>query len=202
MGPFPAIAGRGGRFREALQYELSCQVQMVLDHGFQPVHLNGHHYVELLPAVAEIIPALLVRFGIKVVRIAAERSFLRTALLSGCPWHRWLLSCARQTHALRFSRRMRRLGVGHPDCFYGAVDAARTDMRRMRWFLSHSRDFRLAEIVLHPAVAPGGLPEAADGWRDPLADLRPTELDMLLSPELPDLLEERHLRLGRLAEAA
>ena len=38
-----------------------------------------------------------------------------------------------------------------------------------------------------------------EGWGDPLAELRWTDLETLISPELPRLLETHGLRLGRLA---
>jgi len=194
---------RGRRFRGPIESELERQVQMLVDHGFQPTHLNGHQYVEMMPAVAEILPRLLDRFQIKVVRVAVERSFVRSALLCRGRWRGWLLAGVKQAYAVRFRSRMRAIGARHPDGFCGLVDAGGTDFRRMRRFLSGRHDFHTLEIGLHPATAAVTAPETdADGWNDPLADLRSTELETLISPELPRLLEEHRLGLGRLADLA
>jgi hypothetical protein len=58
----------------------------------------------------------------------------------------------------------------------------------------------LIEIALHPgtAAADASAVQDADGWHDPLAARRPGELQMLVSPELPALLESSGWRLGRL----
>ena len=63
-----------------------------------------------------------------------------------------------------------------------------------------AEEHRLVEIALHPGEAAAGVsPEQeADGWRDPLAARRPGELQMLVSSELPALLESSGWRLGRL----
>ena len=89
-GCFPGVSalfGRlhrsGGRFREALANELSRQTQFMLDHGARPTHLNGHQYIELLPGVRELIPALMKKFGIRVVRTACEPSTWRLLLGRG-----------------------------------------------------------------------------------------------------------------------
>ena len=58
-------------------------MQVVCDHGLRPTHLNGHQYIEMLPATAEIMPELMERFGIQVVRVAWEPSLLRHTVLRG-----------------------------------------------------------------------------------------------------------------------
>jgi chitin disaccharide deacetylase len=193
----------GRRFRRPIENELDCQVQMLLDHGVEPSHLNGHQYVEMMPAVVEIVPRLLERFRIKVVRVAVERSLVRSALLGRGCWGGWLLAGVKQAYAVRFRSRMRAIGARHPDGFCGLVDAGGTDFRRMRSFLSCRHDFHTLEIGLHPATAAAEATDtAADGWNDPLAPWRPTDVETLISPELPRLLEEHCLGLGRLADLA
>jgi predicted glycoside hydrolase/deacetylase ChbG (UPF0249 family) len=210
-GRFPGIFALCRRLRRpgpkviaAVKAELCCQVEVLLDHGLRPTHLNGHQYVEMIPAVADIIPQLLEKFGIRVVRVAVERSLLRSTLRGRLAAPRWLLAQVKQWYARRFRGRMDRLGVAHPDWFFGTVHAGHIDMRVMRVFLGHSGGFRLVEIGLHPAeAAPPAVPaQAADGWHDPLAALRPRELRMLLSPELAEYLQSQRLRLGRLSDLA
>ncbi len=75
-GRFPGIFSLFARLRRsgdklAMQFERSRrrQIQFLCDHGLRPTHLNGHQYVEMLPATAELVPELMERFGIKAVRL-------------------------------------------------------------------------------------------------------------------------------------
>jgi chitin disaccharide deacetylase len=198
---FSRLRRFGERFCEGIRAELDQQVQMVCDHGLQPTHLNGHQYIEMIPAVAGLVGELLDRFGIKVVRVAREPSLVRSTVLRGCFW-KWPLACVKQAFAERFRTRMDALGIAHPDAFFGTAHAGGVDLRLLRRFLASAREERLVEVGLHPGeTSEGELPEdRADGWRDPLAGLRPDELRMLISAELPALLESAGWRLGRLAK--
>jgi len=202
-GVFPLFArlrSSSGRFRAAVQAELEQQVQFLCDHGLRPTHLNGHQYVEMIPQIAPMIPALRERFSIKTVRVAFEPSLFRSTALGGLRLWRWPMGRVKRFFAVRFRARMDALGIAHPDAFYGTVCAGGVDLRVMRLFLHGGRQFPLVEIGLHPAerAAEPVAEEWADGWSDPLARLRPNELRLLVSADLPALFEAEHLRLGRL----
>ena len=94
------------RFRAAIMDELSGQVQFMLDHGLRPTHLNGHQYIELLPAVSAIVPALLEKFGIGLVRVAAEPSLGSLIFGRGLGMKGTVLAAGQQLCAGRFRRRM------------------------------------------------------------------------------------------------
>jgi predicted glycoside hydrolase/deacetylase ChbG (UPF0249 family) len=197
---FTRMRSSGDRFHEAILAELEQQVQVVCDHGLRPTHLNGHQYIEMLPAISKVLPSLFERFGINVVRVACERSLLRSTLLCGRPW-KWPLACVKRLFAGRFRARMDALGIPHPDVFFGTAHAGGIDLRLLRLFLASAGDARLIEIGLHPGEKPGKAPpeECANGWFDPLAHMRPNELRMLTSAELAAALEATPRRLGRLA---
>jgi hypothetical protein len=144
------------------------------------------------------------RFGIGAVRVAREPSLLRTTVLRGPDLAKWPLACVKRHYAERFRRLIDGQGIAHPEAFYGAAHAGSVDLALLRLFLASGRNRRLIEIALHPgAAAPASLPEQeVDGWHDPLAVRRPDELQLLLSPELPALLESSGWRLGRLNAAA
>ena len=80
--------------------------------GLQPTHLNGHQYIEMLPALSEIVTELLGSFGIKVIRVGA-----RTAAVGGRPCgaeSRCPSAClprSKQSYARSFRQRMDRLGI-------------------------------------------------------------------------------------------
>jgi predicted glycoside hydrolase/deacetylase ChbG (UPF0249 family) len=204
-GRFPGVYGlwrrlwrRAERFRAAIVAELSAQIERLLDHDVRPSHFNGHQYVETLPPVAAVVPPLLERYSIRVVRIPIPRGRprrwrFRTAIESSAK--NW---CAR-----RFQARMANCGAVAADACFGTLDAGRIDVQLLAAQWASSHPFKLAEVVLHPSLpadADIGMP--AEGWEDPLERQRPHELRFLCSDGLPQLLEARGWRLGRLRALA
>ncbi len=196
---FARLQRSRGRFRAAILAELTAQVQVVCDHGLRPTHLNGHQYIEMLPAVSEVVAELLKGFDIRVVRLAWEPGLWRSTVLRG-QFGRWPLAAVKHLFARRFRRRMDAIGVLHPAVFFGTAHASRVDLRLLGRFLANAGANRLVEVALHPGeVSAGAAPEdRAGGWHDPLAHWRPDELRMLVSAELPAYLESTAWRLGRL----
>jgi chitin disaccharide deacetylase len=189
----------GGKFREAIEDELSQQIQFLLDRGIRPTHLNGHQYVEMVPAVTEVVVSLLDRFRLGTVRAALEHSRLSSA---GLPAVRSrFLARIHWVFARRFAARIRALPVAHPDAYLGVGRAGRIDVSYLQFALGGRNSFRLAEIGLHPAQEFRATSDTSESgpWRDALATRRPEELRMLLSDELAEFLEKEHLRLGRLS---
>ena len=206
-GRFPGIFGLFRRLRRcgdsaaaAIEEELTSQVQFMLDRGHRPGHLNGHQYIELLPVVDRIVISLLERFEIPVVRVARERSWRRSRTWPGIGTSQWLIGGLKRVFAGRFHRQVSASKVFFAEVFFGTMTAGTTTLETMRAFLAGVPDFQLAEIGMHP----GGRSEmdiaaaTAGGWHDPLADLRPRELEMVVSDELEELLAARGCRLGRL----
>jgi predicted glycoside hydrolase/deacetylase ChbG (UPF0249 family) len=198
FGLFRRLWGHGRRFHGAIEAELSRQIEFLFDHGIQPTHLNGHEYVEMLPAVREVVVGLLDKFRITAVRIAVERM---KPSLPGAGSSRIVVGLrarAHQAYARRFEARIQGLAVSRPDTFLGVGRAARVDIDYLRRALTGPQPFSLLEVCLHPAASRATeLAGRGDGWDDPLAALRPAELRMVLSAELADFLQSQHLRLGR-----
>jgi chitin disaccharide deacetylase len=202
---FARLKHHGVRLCGHIQTELARQVEFLLDHGVQPTHLNGHQYIELLPVVADFVPQLLCRYHIRVVRVAEERSLLRTALIRSHSPAAWILARLKQVFARRFHRRMEQLEVQYPAEFHGTAHAGKIDMPLIRLFLGDSNaPAGPVEIGLHPALNTDTdeADDSADGWSDPLANDRPNELRLLTSGELAEFLEAHHYRLGRLSRLA
>ena len=131
---FVRLRRYGGKFHAAIRAELDRQVQVVRDQGLRPTHLNGHQYIEMVPEVTQVMPELLDRFGIKVVRVAWERASWQSTVLCGRFW-KWPLARVKRAFAARFRARMDALGVAHPDVFFGTVSAGGVDLRQLRRFL-------------------------------------------------------------------
>jgi predicted glycoside hydrolase/deacetylase ChbG (UPF0249 family) len=200
-GCFPGVYGlwrrlwrREERFRAAIVAELSAQIERLLDHCVRPSHFNGHQYVETLPPVAAVVPWLLERYSIRVVRIPIPRGGPRRWSFRGA-----IESTAKDWCARRFWSRMKDCGAFAADACFGTLDAGRIDVPLLATQWAGSRPFRLGEVVLHPSL-PSDADERipADGWEDPLERQRPSELRFLCSDGLPELLESRGWRLGRL----
>lgn len=200
FGLFGRLRNSGDRFLAAIRKELGEQVKVVGDHGFQPSHLNGHQYIEMIPVVTGVVAELLDRLDIRVVRVARERSLLRSTVLRG-QLLKWPLACVKRVFAEQFRRRIDLHGAMYPDVFFGTAHAGGVDLRLLRQFLASAQDARLVEVGLHPGEASDGTSaeDLANGWQDPLAGSRPHELQMLVSPELAEMLDASGWRLGRLA---
>jgi chitin disaccharide deacetylase len=211
QGRFPGISGlfrrlwfQDAKFRAPIENELSQQVQFLLDRGLRPTHLNGHQYVEMVPAVTGAVLAVLEKFRLNAIRVACEWPGFRVRRSRLGSMRANLLASVHQHYARRFQDRIAGLSVAHPDVFLGIGRAGRVDLNYLRSALAARSGFRLVEVCLHPAVVPAASPDAgsADGWHDPLATVRPGELSMLLSDELADFLESGHLPLGRVVPSA
>lgn len=198
----PRLIGLQKATRRALFDELCAQVEKVLEQGVVPTHLNGHQYVELLPAVARLVPELLARYRMRIVRVAWEQGLTGTTLVAGRAPAQWGLAQVKRAFALPFLLRMRRAGALTPTAYCGTAHAGKIDLALVARFLRHARG-NLVEIGLHPGCATrSDEAENAGAWHDPLASGRPRELEMLTSPELIKLLARSDVRLGRLNTAA
>ncbi len=197
---FARLRRSGGKWREAIREEWRRQIEFLCDHGLRPTHLNGHQYVEMLPATAELVPELMKHFGIKAVRVAWEPALLRNVALHGFQITKWPLAQVKRAFAARFRALVNARQIAHPDAFYGTAHAGGVDLKLMQLFLASGRGRRFIEIGLHPGDAGEAISpqEQSAGWRDPLASSRPRELQMLVSAELPRCLEPYAQRLARL----
>jgi predicted glycoside hydrolase/deacetylase ChbG (UPF0249 family) len=205
-GFFPSIAvlfvralAAPRRWRAAIAQELAAQVAMLCDHGLRPTHLNGHQYVELVPAVAAQLQGLLERFAIPVVRVAAERGLWGSMRIANSGLGHRVLAIVKRCYAARFGRRMRACGVSFPDGFFGTAHAGCIDQAVVGSFLQSAAGCRVAEIAWHPGRRPAEHAGHVAGWSDPLERRRPAELALLTSPMLADTLAAGGFRLGRLS---
>ena len=206
-GRFPGIASalrrltlHAGRLRVPVLQELSAQVERVMDAGLRPAHLNGHHYVELIPQLAEPIMALALRFQIPAVRAARERHLWLALRNHPAPATNTCLAFVKAGLAHRLRRRLCNHLVS-ADAFCGTAHAGRMSLDLLQRSIRRMRPGSTLEVGLHPGHAPdttGGRPIAGH-WRDPLEDLRPAELTMVRSSQLVDLFASAGVRLGRIA---
>lgn len=196
---FRRLYRKGSRFHGALRSELAAQIEFLLDRGRQPTHINGHQYVEMLPGLRDVLRELLTHYKVQSVRVALESGLFRTTLLYGKRPASWCLAHTKRFFAGRFRESARRWNVHFSDAYFGTAHAGRINLAVLRRFLESGQGCEHVEIGLHPA---SGLTVAADsdsGWDDPLAALRPKELELLTDHSLVELLQSFGFALGRLS---
>lgn len=207
-GFFPGIGslffklfGRARKYRTPIFDELSAQISLVRDHGIQITHLNGHQYLETLPAISTLIPELTQKFSIPIVRSSVETNLWETTAKRG-EFESWALSQIKRRYAKRHAKRLKRHGIAYPDGYFGTSHAGRVD-EVLETFLENAPADGVTEICLHPATAPGHhtlIP--IPGWEDPLEKLRPKELKELTSATCFNLLRKYRVRLSRFSALA
>jgi predicted glycoside hydrolase/deacetylase ChbG (UPF0249 family) len=204
---------------DRVKAELSRQIEFALERGLRPTHLNGHQYIEMLPAISAMLPELLDRHGIRVVRVAEEPHLFKTTLVASHSPPKWALANVKRFFARRFHALMDRIGIAHPQHFHGTAHAGHVDLNLMKMFCelpspfgrgaggegqnveqSGSKNINI-EVGLHPALE-SAKPSTDPAWNDPLAAARPLELDLLTGRELLEKLESDGIRLGRLSKLA
>jgi predicted glycoside hydrolase/deacetylase ChbG (UPF0249 family) len=189
-------------FESALRSEAAAQIEFLKMRGVHPTHINGHQYVELFPGLRDTLQGLMARYGIDRLRIARERGLARTTLFGRLQAANWALAHVKRFYAGRLERAAQTWNVEFPDAFFGTSHAGRVDLQLVRQFLASGRRARLIEIGLHPASAGVTSDSPADGWGDPLATVRPRELEMLTSPQLVGVIRAHGMSLGRLSGTA
>jgi predicted glycoside hydrolase/deacetylase ChbG (UPF0249 family) len=158
-----------------------------------PDHVDGHQHVHVLPGVRTALLDAL------TARKLAGRTWIRDA---GDGLHRILARGANTRKALSalslaggFRREARRRGFAVNDGFAGFSNF-HPSFDYARIFQSYLRaPGRRHLIMCHP----GHVDEELRSL-DPVTITREQELAFLLSPRLPEMLEKRGLRLGRLSQ--
>lgn len=204
-GNFPGIGSLFFRLNRAnsqqlwrVEAELRAQLSWMCDRNLRPSHLNGHQYVELVPQIAAMIPELVRRYAVPVVRVAREPSLTRNVLFQGRT-AAWAIGLAKRYYASEFQKRMSAAKIPFPNQFFGTSHAGRVSLSTLTRFLKLAQTSPCTEIGLHPGEDPTRDNIATnDPWFDPLARLRPAERDWLCGDELSTILTRSHLQLGRL----
>jgi chitin disaccharide deacetylase len=203
-GAVPSLAGSSGRFpptamaftqryfarrinMEEIYRELEAQVRRVVDAGIPVTHLDSHQHLHMLPGIFEITVRLAREHGIHAVRVPREPLGFRMARSSQSVI-RVIQQLVLNSFCLWSSRRIGDLR--RPDHFAGFLFGGRMDISNLRTVLRNLPNWGSVEIMCHPSM---DAPENRySHW-----DYRgPDELEALLDPGLPALLEELGLSLG------
>ena len=198
-GAFPSVSTliRRAVLGQLPEKEIRAEIDRQLDRfeavtGRPPDHVDGHQHVHMLKGVREPLLEALVARGL------AGSVWLRNA---GDAPHRITLRRAQARKALTvramgagFSRAAKAQGFHLNDGFAG-FSSFRSDKDYARAFESYLRAPGRRHLVMcHPGYVDEDLKAL-----DPVTTTREQELAFLLSPRLPDMLEQHRMRLARMS---
>jgi chitin disaccharide deacetylase len=196
--PAQTLAGTSERrLIDRVAGELRAQLEFVTSHGLLPTHLNGHQYVELIPAVGTQVLTLAKEYGIETVRVAREPEILRYAWSLPKGPAQAALGLVKRHFANRFARAVSAARLTAPSAYFGTLHAGEVTPARLERYLAAAAGFSSVEIGLHPAELAESR-AAQPEWSDPLAAGRVAELDWLCDPSTIDVITRAGFTLGRL----
>lgn len=168
--------------------ELRAQIEMVLDNGITPTHLDSHQYTHVIPAVFNIVLSLARQYNIKWIRHPYRfGAITRVSLKAHAKKIYFSLFCARQHTALLKN------GIACADFSCGILSSGCLNEESARDILEGMRP-GFTDITCHPGYAPEDKRYRAWDyhWED--------ELRLLVSGETRALAERLNIKLVNYAD--
>jgi hopanoid biosynthesis associated protein HpnK len=178
------------RVRRQLEAEIAAQYAAFADFGLPLDHVNAHKHLHVHPTVLQLLIEIGKRFALRSVRIPCEplplarqlapvqgSAALGVRLLT--PW------------VARMRRVIRSHGLFCNDLLLGLQATGQMDGEHLRRALAIAPAGQVTELYFHPAV------EQSPSLRALMPNYRPVaEWQALSAPDLPELLQSRHIRKG------
>jgi len=163
--------------RRELRAEIRAQFEAFQETSLALDHVNAHNHMHLHPTVLGLILENAAEFGIKAIRLPAEKSGgLAATLLS--PWislMRW---------------RLRRAGIRYNDQIVGITETGTLDQAQLLSSISTLRD-GVTEIFSHPATGQWeGMDPAASDFKFK------EEFEALISPDVVAAIKNSEITLS------
>jgi hopanoid biosynthesis associated protein HpnK len=163
--------------RRQLRSEIRAQFEAFRETGLALDHVNAHNHMHLHPTVLSLILENAAKFGIKAIRLPAEKSGgIGSVLLS--PWialMRW---------------RLRRAGIRYNDQIVGITETGTLDQAQLLSSIATLRD-GVTEIFSHPATGHWvGMDAAASEFKFK------EEFEALISPAVTEAIENSNITLS------
>jgi chitin disaccharide deacetylase len=176
-----------GKIRHAIQVEMACQIQWVLDRNIKVSHVDSHHHIHCCPMIYPTVCGLAKLFDVEAVRWVYEPQ-----AVSSVPWplpsegakkHAKLLRRAAQINRFQNSKLIKTdglLGIAH----FGNIN--------FNFFkdLSLYNPLATAELMTHP-----GYSGPASGDYSQFATQRQSELETLCSDKTKEYLAKANIEL-------
>ncbi|HKT13311.1 MAG TPA: ChbG/HpnK family deacetylase [Terriglobia bacterium] len=179
-----------------IESEFRSQIEKVASAGIKITHLDGHKHIHLLPPIFTIVVKLARDYGIKCVRCPVEPALSALGpLRSGRRgWPRaakqYLLGRALSTLVACQASKVQDAGLYSSDRFYGLSQTGFLDAALLEQILRTLPE-GTSEIMCHP----GYVDEALLGTSTRLLGERETELEVLTSADVRQLVTELGIEL-------
>lgn len=187
---------RRGTLLEVVEHEWDAQIRKVRDAGIQPVHVDGHRHVHMLPGLFEIAARLAKKYSIGAIRLSHEESSLRAALASGKDQRgSVVMKQGLQARGLKFIARdarqlAERAGLATADYFCGIAQTGELTRQGVMRLLQNLPD-GTTEFMCHPGYADDALEKSATR----LKSSRQAELEILTDTVIRNLVASQGIRL-------
>ncbi|MBI4585013.1 MAG: ChbG/HpnK family deacetylase [Planctomycetes bacterium] len=196
FAPGPAAAGLrysrlGARCRPQLEAEIEAQFDRLERAGIRPDHVDGHHHLQVHPAVFEMVCRIASARGVAWVRVPREILALALRLDSPTAFPGHLISwIVFESLAVRNRRTAARWRLRMPERVHGLFQTGRIDANYLSALFSRlatrpSMAGSLTEVYTHPD-------DATEAGR--------RELEALLSPQVKETLVASGFLLTNFAE--
>ncbi|MBM3231276.1 ChbG/HpnK family deacetylase, partial [Candidatus Peregrinibacteria bacterium] len=172
--------------KEHIEREVRAQIEWCFDQGFTPTHVSGNWDAHVHPAIAAVLTPLMLRYGIRFVRIPCEEPLPPF----GFEIPELQLAEIRSINAIAKAARpiFEAEGIGFTDHFRGHTLLGNASAKNLRHILA-----RLPEGTTELMVHPGS--QSSYGTPFDLDPQRQTELNMLMDESLKADLAERKIAL-------
>lgn len=178
--------------RVHLEREVRAQLEWCLEHHDQPSHLSSTSDVHLHPLLVDLLPNVLLRYGVLRLRLSTEH--LPPAGYE-VPEAELARVRAISQRAAEARVRYEAEGITGPEHFRGLCLVNRASLKNLRHTLNRLPDDATTEVMVHP-----GSP-CAYGTPFDLDPQRQTELRMLIDPTVIQLLADQKVTLSTFADA-
>jgi len=191
-----AVAARavlGGFDPDELTSEIVSQIKKLQASGVRVTHLDTHKHTHMFPAILKALLKAARICGVPAIRNPfVPPDALQMRQFRGKPalWKRYSQVRMLRTFAGQFRDRVRKAGLATPDGSVGVIETGSTDSAKLRAAL-HALPDGTWELVCHPGYNDDDLQHA--GTR--LLQSREHERQLLMSPEVRQLLEEQEIEL-------
>jgi chitin disaccharide deacetylase len=176
-----------GKVRTAIETELACQIQWLIDKGIKPTHLDSHKHIHAFAIIFPIICRLAKRFNIPAIRYAYEPK-----QVSQLPWP---LTDQESRKRASFVRTMAKINHWQnssffkTDCLLGINHVGRINTVFLR-AVSLYNNVPTAEVMTHP-----GYTYDLDATQTRLFKQREIELEALCSEKTKQSFKEAGIKL-------
>lgn len=191
-----AVAARAvfGRLdREQVVGEIVAQVRKIQAAGIRVSHLDTHKHTHVFPQILQALVRAARICNVPAIRnpfVPASSLLARQFARQPALWKRYGQVRALHSFAAQFREKMKRAGLATPDGVLGVIETGSFDHSLLRKALADLPEGTW-ELVCHPGYDDADLRAV----QTRLLASREEERRLLGSPELPQFLEERGIRL-------